>query len=336
MWMSLTEENKVALSWPPKGMMAMSDAEYLAWAELLKERIGLVLDPQRKSFLLSKLSIRMQELGIDNYRHYFAAVTDGASGCVEWETLVDRLTVHETRFFRDSRALSFITQTYFEQLNFENTVPSVHVWSVGCSTGEEPYSLMMHIDRYLSEKAKKCYLAVTASDVSRHALAAAKKAVYHKDRFKQVDAEYIQNYLEAIDTEYYQVSDSLRQRVCFNHFNLINLDTSTVGKMEIILCQNVLIYFNRATRLLILNQLVEQLVPGGLLILGAGEISSWKHPDISFIQYDGVLAFQKKVTEDHSVITNTAKIKSASLQSKPLQSKPAQETLSRVKQRCDA
>lgn len=332
MWMSLTQQNKGALSWPPKGMMAMSDAEYLAWTELLKERIGIVLDPQRKSFLLSKLSIRMQELGVNSYQDYFASVTDGASGRVEWETLVDRLTVHETRFFRDVRALSFITQTYFEQLNFENTIPSVHIWSVGCSTGEEPYSLMMHIDRYVTEKNKKCYLAVTASDVSRHALATAKTAVYHKDRFKQVDAQYMNNYLEAIGEDHYQIRDSLRKRICFNRFNLINLDSSSVGKMEIILCQNVLIYFNRETRLLILNQLVEHLVPGGLLILGAGEISCWKHPDINVIQYDGVLAFQRKVIEDNSAITNTLKIKSQSKQSKPLQPENRQNS---DKQRCD-
>ena len=318
--MSLTQENKVALSWPANGMMAMSDAEYLAWAELLKERIGIVLDPQRKSFLLSKLSIRMQELGIKHYQDYFTSVTDGASGRVEWETLVDRLTVHETRFFRDARALSFITQTYFEQLDFENTIPSIHIWSVGCSTGEEPYSLMMHIDRYVTEQKKKCYLAVTASDVSRHALATAKNAVYHKDRFKQVDAQYIQNYLDSFDDDHYQINDSLRKRICFNRFNLIDLDTSSVGKMEIILCQNVLIYFNRETRILILNQLVEHLVPGGLLILAAGEISFWKHPDINMIQYDGVLAFQRKVIEDQPAITKTANNKSQSFQSKQYES----------------
>lgn len=326
--MSSTRENKLPLSWPSNGMMAMPDAEYLAWAELLKERIGIVLDQQRKTFLLSKLSIRMQELGINSYQDYFCYVTGGTAGRVEWETLVDRLTVHETRFFRDTRALSFITQTYFEQLNFGNTIPNVHIWSVGCSTGEEPYSLMMHIDRYVTEKNKKCYLAVTASDVSRHALATAKKAVYHKDRFKQVENKYIQNYVESIDEEHYRVNESLRKRICFNRFNLVNLDTCAAGKMEIILCQNVLIYFDRETRIFILNQLVEHLVPGGLLILGAGEITSWKHPDLNLIQYDGVLAFQRKVIEDNASIANTTTIKSHTLQSKNKNNSD--------KQRCDA
>lgn len=314
MWVSLTRENNVSLSLPSNGMMSMSDAEYLAWAELLKERIGIVLDLRRKSFLLSKLSIRMQELNINSYQDYFSYVNAGTAGRVEWEILVDRLTVHETRFFRDTRALSFITQTYFEQLNFENSIPNVHIWSVGCSTGEEPYSLMMYIDRYVKEKNKKCYLAVTASDVSRDALATAKKAIYHKDRLKQVDDKYAQDYLKHIDDNHYQVNDSLRERICFNRINLINLGTNSVGKMEIILCQNVLIYFNRDTRIFILNQLVDNLVPGGLLILGAGEISSWQHPDINMIKYDGVLAFQRKVLVDDSNIADAAKIKSTAFQ----------------------
>ena len=71
------------------------------------------------------------------------------------------------------------------------------------------------------------------------------------------------------------------------------MDSNSVGKMDIIVCQNVLIYFKRDTRIAILEQLVSHLNPGGFLILGAGEITSWKHPELNSIKYDGVLAFQR-------------------------------------------
>jgi len=288
------QENEVSQAqWRLNELMPMSDDEYASWLTLLEGRTGITLPELRKSFLLSKLSIRMQELGINKYKSYFAYVTHGKAGRVEWETLVDRLTVHETRFFRDAQALSFIKQAYLEKMDFEKNNSSIHVWSVGCATGEEPYSLMMYIDKYITDKNEKCYLSVTASDISHDALAVGKEARYHRNRFSNVPVEYIENYLLEVDKDHYLVNESLRKRICFNRLNLVHLNKSTAGKMEIIICQNVLIYFKREMRLIILNQLVEHLVPGGLLILGAGEITGWQHSEINPIAYDGVLAFQR-------------------------------------------
>lgn len=283
--------------WQLNELMPMSDDEYALWLNLLKERTGITLPELRKSFLLSKLSIRMHELNISEYKSYFAYVNHGKAGRVEWEILVDRLTVHETRFFRDTQTLAFIKQAFLEKIDFDQDTPNIHIWSVGCATGEEPYSLMMYIDKYLADRNEKCYLAVTASDISNDALAIGKKAIYHKNRFTNVPNEYFENYLETVDKDHYLVNKSLRKRICFNRLNLINLDKSTVGKMEIIICQNVLIYFKRETRTHILNQLVEHLVPEGLLILGAGEITGWQHPEVNPIQYNGVLAFQRTHTQ---------------------------------------
>ncbi len=291
------QENKVSQTlWQLNEITPMSDDEYALWLALLEERTGITLPELRKSFLLSKLSIRMQELGINKYKSYFAYVTHGKAGRVEWETLVDRLTVHETRFFRDTQALSFIRQAYLEKLDFEKNNSNIHIWSVGCATGEEPYSLMMYIDKYITDRNEKCYLAVTASDISHDALAVGKKALYHRNRFTNVPEVYINNYLQDTDKEHFLVNDSLRKRICFNRLNLININKSSVGKMEIIICQNVLIYFKRETRLTILDQLVKHLVPGGLLILGAGEITGWQHPELNSMPYDGVLAFQRNDT----------------------------------------
>lgn len=295
------QENKVAQPlWQLNELMPMSDDEHALWLSLLEKRTGITLPELRKSFLLSKLSIRMQELGISEYKSYFAYVNHGKAGRVEWEILVDRLTVHETRFFRDTQALAFIKHAFLEKMNLVNNSPNIHIWSVGCATGEEPYSLMMYIDKYLADKSEKCYLAVTASDISHDALAIAKKAIYHKNRFTNVPDEYFENYLEIIDKDHYLVNESLRKRICFNRLNLVNVNKSSVGKMEIIICQNVLIYFKREIRITILNQLVEHLVPGGLLVLGAGEITGWQHPEIVSIQYEGVLAFQRTSTQRDS------------------------------------
>jgi len=289
-----TQEKAVSQTqWQLNELMPMSDSEYALWIKLLEDRTGITLPELRKSFLLSKLSIRMQELGITDYKSYFAYVTYGKAGRVEWETLVDRLTVHETRFFRDTKTLSFIKDKYLDKQNFENDNTNIHIWSVGCATGEEPYSLMMYIDKYLTDHNQQSYLSVTASDISHDALAIGKKALYHHNRFTNVPKEYIEHYVKEVGNEHYLVDESLRKRICFNRLNLVNMDSNKVGKMDIIICQNVLIYFKRETRISILEQLIEHLEPGGFLILGAGEITSWKHPELNTIKYDGVLAFQR-------------------------------------------
>ncbi|MFK5913361.1 MAG: protein-glutamate O-methyltransferase CheR [Woeseiaceae bacterium] len=283
--------------WQLNDIVPMSDDDYALWVTLLEERTGITLHNLRKSFLLSKLSIRMHELGINEYKSYFAYVTHGKHGRVEWETLIDRLTVHETRFFRDTQSLYFIQQQYLDKLDFKSKKPNINIWSVGCATGEEPYSLMMFIDKYVSDKNEKCYLSVTASDISHDALEIGKKARYPHNRFSNVPAEYIESYVEDSGDSHYLVAESLRKRICFNRLNLLNLNNSSVGKMDIIICQNVLIYFKRKVRIMILNQLVNYLLPNGLLIIGAGEILDWNNSEIKSVPYNGVLAFQKQETD---------------------------------------
>lgn len=286
--------------WQLNELAPMSDVEYGLWLVLLEERTGITLPELRKSFLLSKLSIRMRELGINEYKSYFAYVTHGKSGRVEWETLVDRLTVHETRFFRDVRSLDFIKDLYLDNLvkNNKKENKSFQVWSVGCATGEEPYSLMMFINKYMADNKADYYPSVTASDISHDALAIARKGKYHRNRFSNVPNEYIGEYIHPDGKEHYAVNDELKKRICFNRLNLMNLDKTSVGMMDIIICQNVLIYFKRERRIAILNNLVKHLNPGGFLILGAGEILDWENQDIEHVHYDGVLAFTRTANEN--------------------------------------
>lgn len=297
------QESKTAqIPWQLNSMESMNDVDYASWLTLLEQRTGITLPEERKTFLLSKLSIRMREIGITDYQSYYNLVTSGRAGNVEWETLVDRLTVHETRFFRDTQALELIKNQYLEKLiNAAEQPVNINVWSVGCATGEEPYSLMMYIDKYLSDNNVFFYLSVTASDISNDAIAVGKRGVYHKGRFKNVPDEYINAYVNQFDSNHYEVIEPIRKRVCFNRVNLLNLATSKVGLMDIMVCQNVLIYFKRERRLKILNELANYLKPGGLLILGAGEILDWKHPQMSSLQKSGVLAFQRKLSVQESV-----------------------------------
>jgi chemotaxis methyl-accepting protein methylase len=239
----------------------------------------------------------MQELGVGDYDHYYEMLTTGPQGWVEWEVLVDRLTVHETRFFRDPKALELIRDTFLPRwLEVQVSPLRLQAWSVGCATGEEPYSLAMVIDQALSEAGRDYLFGVTATDISAASVTAGRRGVYKRARLKQVPTKLLMRYFEPIDHERYKVRDGLRERVCFSRANVLEYDTSVLPPMDLIVCQNLLIYFQRQTRLEVLNKIANQLRPGGLLVLGGGEILNWHHPELEPLAHEGCLAFRRNTT----------------------------------------
>ena len=280
--------------WQYTAAPAMDDAQFQQWVTLLESRTGITLPVSRKTFLVTNLHTRMLELGVSDYQCYYAMVTDGSRGQVEWEVLIDKLTVHETRFFRDKHALDLIHKNYLEPLLAQHRSEpyTVHAWSVGCATGEEPYTLAMLMEHLFGQDAT-LYYGVTASDISRAALRTGRNAIYHVRRIKNVPDEMAEKFLSSVDAEHVQVNEPLRHKVCFTQTNLLTLEDQPIGEMDIILCQNVLIYFKHEMRDRILTQLVTKLKPNGLLVLGAGEVFSWSHPQLETIKHESTLAYRR-------------------------------------------
>jgi len=271
----------------------MDAYEFRQWSELLETRTGISLPEKRKSFLLSNLSIRMRELGYQRYRDYFRYLLDGRRGMVEWEILVDRLTVHETRFYRDARALQMLREIWLDRLPAGEKPHQLRVWSVGCATGEEPYSLAMLIDDALLSRGVRAYPAITATDISAAALATGREGIYPANRLVNLPEAFVGRYFHRLDGQRYQVKEVLRQRVCFTRLNLLNLKASPLRELDVIYCQNVLIYFKKPQRLRILDELIGRLRPGGLLVLGAGEITDWSHPETAIVDHPGTLVYRR-------------------------------------------
>lgn len=278
--------------WTFQPMASMSGTEFDSWCQLLEERAGIVWNAERKSYLEVRLTARMRELGISDYACYFRQVQDGARGALEWSWLLDRLTVQETRFFRHPPSFEFVT-AHLQQL-LSAGQESLSLWSVGCSTGEEAWSLAMSAAGAVSDSGRAAEFSVLASDISRTALAFARAGSYPRRRSNQLETQLCQRYLLAEDDGSHGVCNSLKPRVCFSRLNILELADMPVIDMDVIFCQNVLIYFRRWKRRNILDQLVRRLVPGGVLILGTGEINGWEHPQLVPVDNDKILAFARK------------------------------------------
>lgn len=273
----------------------MADHEFREWCRLLANRTGLQFDASRRAFLCSNLRMRMRELNIASYHDYYRLLQQGHLGAAELTTLIDRLTVHETRFFRHPSSLALITEAFLpDYLARQPTPVSLSAWSVGCSTGEEAYSLGITLDQYLRARHPEYYLAITASDISLASLAEARRGIYSQRRLKGVSEAQLQHYFTPSGSAGYQVKALLRQRICFNHLNILEVDTAPIDQMDIIICQNLLIYYQRTVRHRILNQLAARLRPGGLLLLGSGEALCWQNPELTRLTYPDTLAYLRR------------------------------------------
>jgi chemotaxis methyl-accepting protein methylase len=281
--------------WSPlTPMPGMDDSEFERWASLLEKRTGVVVPLKRKAFLVTSVRGRMRETGHASFEDYFRDLQKVPEGAIEWTTLVDRLTVHETHFFRHPPSLDMIAQDWLPRLTRDMQDTSLHAWSVGCSSGEEAYTLAMVLDRYLSARAgTKVYFGVTATDVSLPALAVGRAGLYPRQKFEEIPAQYRELYCESLDADSFRIREALRKRVGFSQFNLLDAISASMKRLDLIFCQNVLIYFARERRRELLTTLANLLKPGGVLVLGPGEVTNFAHAHLTRIDNRNVLAYQR-------------------------------------------
>lgn len=276
--------------WALQPLVEMSATEFRDWQQLLESRLGMVINEPRRVFLQTSLTARMRELGISDYASYYRQVTDGPRGAVEWANLLDRLTVQETRFYRHPPSFE-VYQAYLACRSEQGLKESLAIWSVGCSSGEEPYSLAIGASEVLGADGQ---FGVTGTDVSRIALSKAREGVYDARRLQEIDDSLRARYFLAQADGRFKVVPELAARVCCAKLNVLELDKAPMAGMDVIFCQNLLIYFRRWRRREILNRLAECLAPGGLLVVGVGEVVGWQHPDMLPVADERVLAYTRK------------------------------------------
>ncbi|MDH5802101.1 MAG: protein-glutamate O-methyltransferase CheR, partial [Gammaproteobacteria bacterium] len=209
----------------PSKFPDMDDEQYSKWTALLEQRLGVVLPENRKSFLVTNVGMRMRELGFDNYDQYLEHLNTGHRGNVEWNQLVHHLTVHETRFLRNQSTIKLICEKFLPQgRQFANKPLTINAWSVGCATGEEPYTMAMAIDEHMSRIGCNYYLGIMASDISRSALAIGRTGIYSALRVKDVSDQWLQKYFIRCEGGKFEVIPELKQRICFNQLNILEMD----------------------------------------------------------------------------------------------------------------
>ncbi|MGB5727265.1 MAG: protein-glutamate O-methyltransferase CheR [Thiogranum sp.] len=271
--------------------LELDDQQFAEWTHLLENRIGLFIAPERRLFLASGIRSRMRVTGCREYTEYYRRLSSGSPQAREWSLLIDCLTVHESCFFRHESSMKLVEEVVLPAALERGE--SFNVWSVGCATGEEVYSLSMMIDACLSRQPGDQCFGMTGTDISLPSLHHARTGMYLNRRLRDIREAFQYEYCQKVTNSRFRIKKNLRKRVLFFQLNLRNVKHAPFANLGLIYCQNLLIYYAREWRLQIVNQLAEFLRPGGVLILGPGELPDWKHPDMEKVRYADTLAYRR-------------------------------------------
>jgi chemotaxis protein methyltransferase CheR len=246
----------------------ISDNDFHQLTSLIRERIGIHIPPGKKTLLAARLSERMRTLGLSSYADYHRHVLSDPAG--ELSRMTDAICTNETRFFRDSEQFSYIESAAIPAW-IKGAPRRIRVWSAGCSTGEEAFSIaMLLLSKVPVERGFA--IEVLGTDISGAALEKARAARWPSHRVQDVPDALRQRYLTSVpDSTELEASRELRNVVRFQKQNLWDWYYPVTGRFDLVFCRNVLIYFDADTRAGVVRRLVERLTPNGLLLLGMSE-----------------------------------------------------------------
>ncbi|MDC0708057.1 protein-glutamate O-methyltransferase CheR [Stigmatella sp. ncwal1] len=263
------------LEWLPlPAVRTLPDRVFRGYQQLIYREAGIFLGPAKRALLIGRLSHRLRELGALSAEAYLRRVEQDAAERVR---LLDAICTHETCFFREPNHFEFLEQDVLPrwraQGGTDQGTRTVRVWSAGCSTGEEPFSLAMLLRHWLPER-EGWRLEILASDLSTRILAQARQAVWPQEKAADIPLEYLKAYMlkgTGAQEGWMKAGPELREQVCFQRVNLHAAFYPVQGRFDLLFCRNVLIYFDEASRHRAVQRLLGHLAPTGYLFLGHAE-----------------------------------------------------------------
>lgn len=251
-------------------MEAITEREFAELVQYIKQNYGINLS-QKRSLVLGRLHHFLLQNGFQSfseYFHYVHADPTGKAGV----TLVNKLTTNHTYFMREPKHFEFFEQTILPYLvKTETTNKDLRLWSAGCSTGEEPYTLAMIIDSYFGTEKWRWDTKILATDISTAVLENAKRAIYLDSQLELLPSNWREKYFRKINNEARGLLEKIKQEVIFRRFNLMNESFPFKKKFHVIFCRNVMIYFDADTRRALLERFYYHTEPGGYLFIGHSE-----------------------------------------------------------------
>jgi chemotaxis protein methyltransferase CheR len=255
----------------------MSDAVFRQLSDFIYEKCGVNLGPVKKTMLTARLSKRLRALGMPSFREYFDYVRNSKGQSDELVRMINTVTTNKTDFFREPQHFDFMTSTALPDLVRSGRGLSsrrINIWSAGCSSGEEPYTIAMVLLEFFQAQGGG-ESSILATDISTRVLAVAERGIYPEAQVGPVPPQLKRKYLmrgKGAQEGFCRVVPELRKLVRFRRLNLIEGGNFGLRMgVDVIFCRNVIIYFDRKTQIKLFQKFYNQLERGGYLFIGHSE-----------------------------------------------------------------
>jgi len=258
-------------------LLKMTDADFRQLSRFVQETWGIKLPVNKKLMLEGRLRKRLSQLRMADYREYCEYLFSPEGHENEAREMIDLVSTNKTDFFREAEHFNYLVDEAVPELLSSQHVGDnknpLKIWSAGCSSGEEPYTMAMVLSDY-AEQHSGFRFSIYASDISQRVLQTAVMAIYAESKIAPVPMEMRKKYLLRSKDKTKQLirfAPNIRRLVSFDRINLMNVEEQVGEAFHVIFCRNVIIYFDRDTQESLLNKFAHKLMPGGYLFLGHSE-----------------------------------------------------------------
>lgn len=234
---------------------------------------GIKLPLAKKSMLESRLNKKVKSLGLASYTEFLDFIFSDQGKQGELFNVIDLITTNKTDFFREAAHFHFLSKEFLTQYRTELGRNNIKIWSAGCSTGEEPYTIIMAMEEYKKQHSSVTY-NLLASDVSTRVIQTAYQGIYEIEKIEPVPMDLKRSYFmrSKANPKLVRVKPEYRKKIQFKRINFMDDQYGMMkADFDIIFCRNVLIYFDKQTQERVINKFCSHLKPGGLLFLGHSE-----------------------------------------------------------------
>lgn len=251
----------------------ISDKEFQAIRQLVYKAFGINLSEQKKTLVVGRLQKVLRQRGFDTFHDYLKWVSEDKSGDA-LEELANNISTNHTFFFRENAHFEFFAKKVLPEITAKKQVTGtkeLRIWCAGCSSGEEPYTLMMLIMEHLGHNLSNWKPLLLATDLSAKILTTAMAGQYTQERVSELPAGLRNKYFLKLPDGNLSVADSVRKSISFRQHNLMNAQFPFKKQFDAIFCRNVMIYFDRETRNNLVAKFHKHMAPGGHFFIGHSE-----------------------------------------------------------------